>query len=381
MKFIHLSDLHLGKRVNGFSMLEDQDYILKKILQIVEEEQPDAVVIAGDVYDKSVPSAEAVTLLDGFLCSLAERHLQVLLIAGNHDSAERLAFGGRLLAASGVHISPVYGGRAECVTLKDACGPVHFWLLPFVKPVHVKAFLAEDEASAIESYTDAVRAVIERMDVNFEERNVLVCHQFVTGAARSESEDVSVGGLDNVDACVFDGFDYAALGHIHGPQNIGGPSVRYCGTPLKYSFSEKDHEKSATVVEMGEKGALCVRTVPLQPLRDMREVKGPYDEVVHRGVQEGSSREDYMHVILTDDEDVPDALAKLRTVYPNLMKLDYDNTRTQTASKFEEGAQLEKKTELELLGEFYEKQNGTPLNDAQKAYAASLWERIQEELS
>lgn len=380
MKFMHLADLHLGKRVNGFSMLEDQEYILKKILQIVDEEQPDAVLIAGDVYDKSMPSAEAVVLLDDFLCRLAKRKLQVLLIAGNHDSAERLAFGGRLLSESGVHLSPVYDGTVSCVTLTDAFGPMHFWLLPFVKPVHVRAFLPE-EAAKIETYTDALAAAIEGMHADFEERNVLVCHQFVTGAGRSESEELSVGGTDNVDGIVFDGFDYVALGHLHGPQNVGTERIRYCGTPLKYSFSEKDHIKSVSVVTLGEKGSLEVRAVPLAPLRDLREVKGSYDEVVYRGNQEGQLRDDYMHVILTDEEDVPDALQKLRTVYPNLMKLDYDNTRTRTAAFFDEGAERENKSEIELLDEFYEKQNGISLNDAQRKYSLSLLEKIKEELA
>lgn len=381
MKFMHLSDLHLGKRVNGFSMLEDQEYILKKILQIADEEQPEAVLIAGDVYDKSVPSAEAVTLLDDFLCRLAKRKLQVLLIAGNHDSAERLAFGGRLLSASGVHISPVYDGSVSCVTLEDRSGPVHFWLLPFVKPAHVRAFLEEAEASSVETYTDAVRTAIAQADIDFSQRNVLLCHQFVTGAGRSDSEEVSVGGTDNVDGSVFDGFDYVALGHLHGPQNVGSDRIRYCGTPLKYSFSEKDHIKSVSVVTLEETGALDVRTVPLAPLRDLREVKGAYDEVVYGANQETSGRSDYMHVILTDEEDVPDALQKLRIVYPNLMKLDYDNTRTRTSASFEEGAARENKSAIELLDAFYEKQNGAPLNEAQRDYSLALLEKIKEELA
>ena len=381
MKFIHLSDLHLGKRVNGFSMLEDQEYILKKILQTVDAEKPDAVVIAGDVYDKSVPSAEAVTLLDDFLCDLAKRDLQVLLIAGNHDSAERLAFGGRLLSVSGVHISPVYRGNVAPVTLTDAFGPVHFWLLPFVKPAHVRAFLPEEAAEAAATYTDALRAAIEAMALDSSQRNVLVCHQFVTGAARSDSEDVSVGGLDNVDAAVFDGFDYVALGHLHGPQSVGKETVRYCGTPLKYSFSEKDQEKSLTIVEMAEKGQLVLRTVPLPPRRDMREVKGTYDEVVLQGNREGERKADYMRVVLTDEEDVPDAVAKLRTVYPNLMNLDYDNVRTRTIGSAGDLPRVEQRSEIELLGEFYEKQNGQPLSEAQKTYSLALLEQIREELA
>ncbi len=378
MKFIHLSDLHLGKRVNGFSMLEDQEYILKKILAVADAEKPDAVVIAGDVYDKSVPSGEAVTLLDRFLWALAEKGLQVLLIAGNHDSAERLAFGGRLLAAKGVHISPVYDGTIGDVCLEDSFGPVHFWLMPFVKPANVRAFLPEEDAESVVSYTDAVRAVLERTGADFSQRNVLVCHQFVTGAGRSESEDISVGGADNVDADVFDGFDYVALGHLHGPQNAGSGRIRYCGTPLKYSFSEKDHVKSVTVVTMGEKGSVEVRAIPLEPKRDLREVRGSYADVTLKTNYEGTARDDYMRVVLTDEEDVPDAFLILRTVYPNLMKLEYDNTRTRMQGTVFETEAAERKTAMELLGEFYENQNGQPMSEAQRAYCAALLETIRE---
>ena len=248
MKLIHLSDLHLGKRVNEVSMLEDQEYILTQIIQIIDGEQPDAVLIAGDVYDKSVPSAEAVMLFDGFLCRLAKRRLPVLIISGNHDSPERLAFGGRLMEGAGVYLSPVYNGSVSPVTLSDAHGEVHFWLLPFLKPAHVRRFFPDE---TVESYTDAIRTAIQRMTIDTSARNVLLTHQFVTGAQTCESEELSVGGSDNVDASVFDGFDYVALGHLHGPQNIGSNRIRYCGTPLKYSFSETSHYKSVTVVELG----------------------------------------------------------------------------------------------------------------------------------
>ena len=381
MKFIHLSDLHLGKRVNGFSMLEDQEYILKKILQIVDSVRPDAAVIAGDVYDKSVPSAEAVTLLDDFLTRLSKRGIPVLLIAGNHDSAERLAFGGRLLEQSRVHISPVYAGNTECVTLEDSYGPVHFWLLPFVKPVNVRAFLPETEQANVQDYTQAMAAAITGMGADFSERNVLVCHQFVTGAGRSDSEDVSVGGLDNVDGSVFEGFDYVALGHIHGPQNVGSERIRYCGTPLKYSFSEKDQKKSVTIVTLGEKGSLDVQTVPLEPLRDLRELRGTYDSLTLRSNYEGTNTEDYLHIVLTDEDDVPDAFRKLRIVYPNLMKLDYDNIRTRSGQAAGTPQAQEKRSEIQLLEDFYERQNGQPMNDAQKDYAQRTLERIKEGLA
>ena len=310
MKLIHLSDLHLGKRVNEFSMLEDQRYILSEILDIIDREAPDGILIAGDIYDKSVPSAEAVALLDDFLVRLSARNLQVFLISGNHDSAERMAFGGRLMAGSGIHMAPVYNGTTAPLTLTDIHGPVDLYLLPFLKPAHVRRCFPDQE---ITSYTDAVKAAIDAMPLDTTRRNVLVTHQFVTGAARCDSEDLSVGGSDNVDAAVFAPFDYVALGHIHGPQQVGRETIRYCGTPLKYSFSEARHKKSLTVVELEEKGHVTVRTVPFHPLRDLVELRGTYEELTLRDFYESAGyRQDYVHITLTDEDDIPDAVGKLR---------------------------------------------------------------------
>ena len=375
MKFIHLSDLHIGKRVNEVSMIEDQEFILSQIIGIIDSEHPDAVLIAGDVYDKSVPSAEAVTLLDDFLCRLAERNLPVLIISGNHDSPERLAFGGRLFETRGIHISPVYNGTVDAVTLSDEHGAVTFWLLPFVKPVHVKRCFPDE---AIESYTDAIRAAIGHMGVDFSGRNVLLTHQFVTGAATCESEEISVGGSDNVDASVFEGFDYVALGHIHGPQNIGSDRIRYCGTPLKYSFSEAGHRKSVTVVELGTKGCLNVRTVPLTPRHDLREIRGTYEELTAKSTYAGTAVDDYLHITLTDEEDVPEAMGRLRVIYPNLMKLTYDNARTRTSAVIDSVEDLHRKSPLDLLEELYQLQNNQPMSQVQRTYARELIERIWE---
>ena len=376
MKLIHLSDLHIGKRVNEISMLEDQEYILSRILEIIDAEAPQAVLICGDVYDKSVPSAEAVPLFDDFLCALAQRKTEVLIISGNHDSPERLSFGGRLMEDSGIHLSPVYNGTVRPITLTDDHGPVWFWLLPFLKPAHVKRFYPEE---GIESYTDACRVAVEKMGMDAAGRNVLLTHQFVTGSATCESEEISVGGTDNVDAAVFDGFDYVALGHIHGPQNIGSEKMRYCGTPLKYSFSETGHQKSVTVVELGEKGSLSLRTVPLTPLRDLRVIRGTYQELAARSFWENTAAEDYLHVILTDEEDVPEAVSRLRNIYPNLMQLSYDNTRTRTGSVIDTAADVQKKSHLELFDELYERQNGQPMSQVQRAFLQELIETIQEE--
>ena len=375
MKFIHLSDLHLGKRVNEFNMLEDQDYILRLILRLIDEEQPDAILIAGDVYDKAVPSAEAVQLFDWFLCRLAERKLQVFVISGNHDSPERIAFGSRLMEPSGIHLSPVYDGRIQPILLTDAWGEIAVYMLPFVKPAHVRRFFPE---AAINSYTDALRVAIEQMQVDTSRRSVLITHQFVTGAARSESEEISVGGSDNVDASVFDAFDYVALGHLHGPQAIGRETLRYCGTPLKYSFSEARQEKSLTVVEMGKKGDIRVRTLPLIPRRDLRELRGRYMELTALSSYQGTATEDYLHITLTDEEDIPDAIGKLRVIYPNLMKLDYDNTRTRQSQSITGAEEQARKSPLGLFDELYEKQNNQPMSEEQRAFAERLIEEIWE---
>ncbi|MBR2484218.1 MAG: exonuclease SbcCD subunit D [Oscillospiraceae bacterium] len=372
MKLIHLSDLHIGKRVNEVSMIEDQEYILAQILSIIDEEQPNAVLIAGDVYDKSVPSAEAVTLLDDFLCRLAERKMPTLIISGNHDSSERLAFGGRLFESSGIHISPVYNGTVESVTLSDEHGAVNFWLLPFVKPTHVKRYYPD---AGIESFTDALRVAVEQMHIDKCARNVLLTHQFVTGAATCESEELSVGGSDNVDASVFDDFDYVALGHIHGPQNIGSNRVRYCGTPLKYSFSEATHIKSVTVAELGAKGDLRLQLRPLTPLRDLRELRGTFAQLTSEG---SAPSDDYIHVILTDEEDVPEAVGQLRKRFPNLMKLSYDNTRTRTSQIISGAEDVKRKSPLELFAELYEQQNNRSMSEEQRSFLLEQIESILE---
>ena len=376
MKFLHLADLHLGKRVNGFSMLEDQAHILRQILAILDDEQPDGVLIAGDVYDKSVPSVEAVGLLDGFLTELRARGVPVLLISGNHDSPERLAFGGRVMDSCGIHISPVYDGALAPVTLQDAFGPVHVWLLPFVKPAHVRRWFPDAD---IESYTDAMAEAVAHMDIDTAARNVLVTHQFVTGGARSGSEELSVGGTDNVDSGVFAPFDYVALGHLHGAQHIGRETIRYAGSPLKYSFSEARQHKSVTVVTLGEKGDVQVRTVALTPLRELREIRGGYDELTARSFYEHTTyRSDYLHLILTDEQDVFDAMSRLRTIYPYLMTLDYDNARTRAAGGMFVPAGMERRTPSELFEALYLRQNHRPMSEVQRAYIAQLMEQIME---
>ncbi len=375
MKWIHLSDLHIGKRVNEVSMIEDQAFVLAQIMGIIDEEKPDAVLIAGDVYDKSVPSAEAVTLFDDFLCRLAKRELPVLVISGNHDSPERLAFGHRLMEQAGIHLAPVYDGKITPVILNDEQGPVYFWMLPFVKPAHVKRFAPEE---TIESYTDAVRAAIAGMVIDPAARNVLLTHQFVTGAATCESEEVSVGGSDNVDASVFEAFDYVALGHIHGPQNIGSNRIRYCGTPLKYSFSEAGHVKSVTVAELGMKGDLTLHAIPLRPKHDLRQIRGTFAELTSPAYYAGAAVDDYLHVVLTNEEDVAEAVGLLRVIYPNVMKVSYDNTRTRENQEIDGAEDVKRKSPLALFGELYELQNNQPMSLEQSEFVQELIEAIWE---
>ncbi len=375
MKLIHLSDLHIGKRVNEFSMIEEQHNILSQILDITRNEAPNAVIIAGDVYDKSVPSTEAVELFDSFLFSLSQLDTEVFIISGNHDSAERLAFGNRFMKDK-IHISGAYNGTIESVELSDEFGAVYVYLLPFIKPSGVRRFFPDVE---INSYTDALRTAINATQIDHSKRNVIVTHQFVTGASRSESEELSVGGTDNVDAGVFDGFDYVALGHIHAPQNIGSPRIRYCGTPLKYSFSEAHHQKSVTIAELNEKGTIKVSEVPLTPIHDMVEIKGKYNDLMLKSFYDNTTlQSDYVHITLTDEEDIPNAILNLRRVYHNVMKVDYDNTRTRTSSQVEIDNSVETKTPLRLFEGLYEQQNGKPLTTAQAEYLGKIIEEIWE---
>lgn len=373
MKFIHLSDLHLGKRVNEFSMIEDQRYILQEILQITEQEKPDGVLVAGDVYDRTVPPVEAVELLGDFLKGLAALECKVIIISGNHDSPERLSFASSLIAKSGIYISPVYDGNIVPVSFRDEFGTVRVYPLPFVKPVSVRGVYPEEK---IESYSDAVRVAVEHLGLDESARNILVTHQFVTGAQTCESEEISVGGTEQIDGSVFDGFDYVALGHIHGPQRVGRDTVRYCGTPLKYSFSESGHHKSLTVVEVYEKGNVQIRTVPLKPLHDMRRLRGSYEELTARDSYLGTAVDDYLHITLTDEEDVLDAAARLRIIYPNLMKMDYDNKRTRQNREITGLEDIQAKQPLQLVQEFYELQNNQPMNEEQTRLVADFIEKL-----
>ena len=377
MKIIHLADLHIGKRVNEFSMIDDQKYILNQILEIIDKEKPDAVIIAGDVYDKQVPSIEAVELLDSFISDISKRKTTTFIISGNHDSAERLAFGSSLMAMGKIYISPVYNGKISKYTLKDDFGSANFYLLPFVKPNHVKRFFPDEK---IESYTDAIRVVVDNLKLDTSEINILIAHQFVTGASRTESEEISVGGLDNVEASVFEDFDYVALGHIHRPQKIGTERICYCGTPLKYSFSEVNDTKSVSIIEINSKEDFNLRMIPLIPKRDMRKIRGTYEELTTKNSYENTNTDDYIHVTLTDEFNVADAIQKLRVIYKNIMKLEYDNMRTRESRKINlDDMVIENKNPLEIFSEFYKLQNNKEMNDEQKEIIKKIMEEVWEE--
>lgn len=375
MKFIHISDLHIGKRVCEFNMLEDQNHILKEILRIVDEVKPEGIFIAGDIYDKSIPSGEAVDVFDNFLTDLTKREIKIFIVSGNHDSPERLNFGSRIMHSNGVYIAGTFKEQLTKVKLVDEFGDVNVFLLPFVKPATVRACFPE---TAVESYEDAVRVVIDSLDVDRSERNVLVAHQFITNAGQqpeiSDSETIAIGGLDNIDAAAFAKFDYVALGHLHGPQSIGRESVRYAGSPIKYSFSEARQKKSVTVLEMLGKGTQSIKTIPLIPLRDMIEIKGPIDELV----KAQTLSHDFVRAVLTDEGEVYDAIGQLRQVYPNIMNIDFENNRSKqnVDSRSAASGDVARKSPLDLFEEFYRNQNNEDMSDEQRQIVKDVFEKI-----
>ena len=376
MRFIHLSDLHLGKRVNEISMLEDQKFVLAQVISVIDQYKPEAVIIAGDVYDKSVPSVEAVTLFDDFLSKCSQRRIAVLIISGNHDSPERVSFGKRLMEKSGIYISPVYDGQINPVTMYDEEGPVNFYLLPYIRPKEVRRFFEDRD---INSYNDAVKLAVDSMNINKAERNVIVSHQFVTGAVTSDSEEISVGGLDNIDAAIYADFDYAALGHIHGPQSIRKETIRYCGTLLKYSLSEEKQNKSITLVDMPAKGNVSVSEIPVVPYRDLRRIVGTYAQITEKAFLDKQKRDDYVYIVLTNEDEVPSARGVLQQLFPNMMEIRYDNMRSEATGYSGESAQSESKSPLELFNELYIMQNGREPDSFQISFINKLIEEIWEE--
>jgi len=379
MRLMHLSDLHLGIKVYEFDLYSDQKYMLENIVDIAKEKSVDGIMISGDIYDRPVPPAESVALFDSFLTRLSDEGIKVYITSGNHDSQERLSFGAKLMEGSGIYFGGTFDGSVKRIDLEDEFGPVHLFMLPFLKPSIVRAHADEEDKASITGYQEAIDHVLSKLIINSDERNIIMAHQFVTGAKRSDSEEINVGGVDGISADSFDRFDYVALGHIHTPQIIGGKEhIRYCGTMLKYSFSESAINKTVPIVTFKSKGDISIDLEELKPLRDMRKIKGTYLELTAKKNYADTNTSDYLHVTLTDEDDIPDALGRLRSIYPNIMKLEYDNLRTRAVYNNEIPDEVEKKSPLDLFDEFYEIQNGRRLNDEESAYVQSkideLWE-------
>ena len=379
MKFFHLADLHLGKKMNRLSMQKDQEHILREVLRMISEEKPDGLLLAGDIYDSSTPTEEAMGLLDRFLTEVSAMECKTFIISGNHDSNTLLSFGESFFALGGIYLSPQFDGNVKRVSLEDSYGEVCVYLLPYLNPAVVRRHFP---GIPIASYTDAVRTVLESLQVDRGKRNVLLAHQFITGSERSESERVSVGGTDNVESSVFSDFDYVALGHIHKPQYVGkegnGPVIRYSGSPLKYSFSEINSVKSVTVVELKEKGNLTVRLLPLKPMRDLAEIKGRFEEVTARSFYEGKDLQDkYLRVTITDEREVENLRDRLALVYPHLMTIDFDNGASLSGPQTLELEEIESLSPLELVGKFFSEQHeGRELSKEQRDYAGKLLESL-----
>ena len=376
MRFLHLADLHIGKRVNGFSMIEDQKSVFEQVYNVIENEKIDGIIMAGDIYDKPVPSAEAVKLFDEMLTRLVSINLPIFVISGNHDSAERIGFGSDILSAAKVYMSRVYNGNLQKIELEDDYGKINVYLLPFIKPATVKNIYKEAE---IKDYDDALEYVLSQEKIDETKRNVIVSHQFVTGAMRSESEEVSVGGLDNVSVENYEAFDYVALGHIHRAQQMGRESARYAGTLLKYSFSEEKHNKSMTIVDLKEKGNIEIKEIPVKPLHDLKTIKGKFSKITSEEFYKELKKEDYYRAVLTDEDDILNAIGKLKSIYPNLMSMEYDNTRTRSYSVVDNVETGEAKSPLDYFEEFFEKQNGRKMSEKQRNYLLEILGEAREE--
>lgn len=376
MRFLHLADLHIGKRVNGFSMIEDQKFVFEQVYNVIENEKIDGIIMAGDIYDKPVPSAEAVKLFDEMLTRLVSISLPIFVISGNHDSAERIGFGSYILSAAKVYMSRVYNGNLQKIELEDDYGKINVYLLPFIKPATVKNIYKEAE---IKDYDDALEYVLSQEKIDETKRNVIVSHQFVTGAMRSESEEVSVGGLDNVSVENYEAFDYVALGHIHRAQQMGRESARYAGTLLKYSFSEEKHNKSMTIVDLKEKGNIEIKEIPVKPLHDLKTIKGKFSKITSEEFYKELKKEDYYRAVLTDEDDILNAIGKLKSIYPNLMSMEYDNTRTRSYSVVDNVETGETKSPLDYFEEFFEKQNGRKMSEKQRNYLLEILGEAREE--
>lgn len=380
MKLMHLSDLHLGKLVLEQSMIDDQKYILNQIIDIVKQEQVDIVLIAGDVYDKSIPTIEAVNLFSDFLTRLYKLKVLVFVISGNHDSKDRLSFGNELFVDNGIYIEGIFNGNLRCETINDKYGKLNIYMLPFIKSVEVKRFYSDE---IIDTYEDAIKCILKHSSINKAERNIIMVHQFVTSLGedviRSDSESISLGGIDNIDVTLFKDFDYVAMGHIHGPQKVGRETARYSGSPLKYSFSEVNQKKSVCIVEFNSKEDINVSKIPLIPIRDMRVIKGPFDKLISKEVVNLENKNDYLDVVLTDDDYIINAIGKLRKFYPNILKLEYENKIS--SNEISDNIDIDKSnmSPIDLFSEFYKMQNGIELPAKKRKIIEEVIKEVNDE--
>lgn len=380
MKLIHLGDLHIGKVLLEQSLLEDQKYMLNQIIKIIQHQKIDAVLISGDVYDKSIPNIDAVEILNDFLIKLInELNVKVFIISGNHDSKTRLNFGSKLFEKEGLYIETNYNGILKKIELDDEGNKVNIYMLPFIKPAEIRPFFQEE----IKDYNDAIRLILSKEKINQEETNIIMAHQFITYNGENpeicESENINIGTIDNVDANLFFDFDYVALGHLHGPQRIGKDTIRYSGTMLKYSFSEINHKKSVVIIDIKNKKDLTYELIQLNPKRDLREIKGPIDELIKKENYEGTNTDDYIKAIITDEEPGYEPLARIRTVYPNTLKLEIRNSKTNFNNiQLEKIEKLKEKSILELFNDFYKFQNNVEMTKKEEKIIKDIIAEIKE---
>ena len=380
MKLMHLSDLHLGKLVLEQSMIDDKKYILNQIIDIVKKEKVDIVLIAGDVYDKSIPTIEAVNLFSDFLTRLYKLKVLVFVISGNHDSKDRLSFGNELFVDNGIYIEGIFNGNLRCETINDKYGKLNIYMLPFIKPVEIKRFYPDE---IIDTYEDAIKCILKHSSINKSERNIVMVHQFVTSLGedviRSDSESISLGGIDNIDVTLFKDFDYVAMGHIHGPQKVGRETARYSGSPLKYSFSEVNQKKSVCIIEFNSKEDINISKIPLIPIKDMRVIKGPFDKLISKEIVNLENKNDYLDVILTDDDYIINAIGKLRKFYPNILKLEYENKISSNEVLDNIDIDKSNMSPIDLFSEFYKMQNGIELSVKKKKIIEEVIKEVNDE--
>lgn len=373
MKFAHLADLHIGKRLYEYSLIDNQRDILNKIVGLINKYNVDGVVISGDIYDKSVPPIDAVEIMDEFLSALAELDIFIIIIGGNHDSVARLSFASRILEKSRVFISPSFNGNIEKVELSDEFGDINFYLLPYIRPINVKRVY--DDFSG-DNFTEALKFVMDKINPDKSLRNVLVSHQFVTGAQKSDSEELYVGGSENVDYTLFDDFDYVALGHLHMPQNVGRETVRYAGTPLKYSFSEISHKKSMTIVDMKEKGDVEIQEIPLVSAWELIELRGSLNELISNSITSSVDKKSFVKITLTDEVLKNDALDILKNFYPYIVSIGYDNSMTRDNNIVQSTKVLMQQDPQQIVEELFVQQNNREMNAVERELINKLVKKV-----